>query len=154
MGRRDLVSSLVFIGLATIFMIGALRYGFGKFSRPGPGLMPFFASVIIIVLSGIIFVTSLLKKSEHFEKREKFFPNKEILTRLVVGVLALFGYGVALESLGFGLTTVLFMVLVLRLVGLAKNWRMILATSLLTTLVSYLLFVTLLKTQLPRGIFL
>lgn len=154
MGRRDLVSSLVFIGLAAIFMIGALRYGFGRFSRPGPGLMPFFASLMVIVLSGFIFFISLLKRKIKDAEREKFLPPREVTIRQIIGVLALFGYGIALESLGLTLTTALFMIIMLRFVGLKKNWVMILGTSFLITLISYLLFVTLLKSPLPKGIFL
>ena len=152
--NRNIVSSLVSIGLAAIFLVGSLKYGFGSLSRPGPGLLPFFASVIAIFLSGIIFFGSLSKRKESSEKGEKFLPDKGILIRQTVGVLSLFGYGVALEYLGFAFTTVLFMVVVLRFVGLKKNWAMILGTSLVTTLICYLLFVTLLKSQLPRGIFL
>lgn len=154
MGRRDLVSSLVFIGLAAIFMIGALRYGFGSFSRPGPGLMPFFASLMVIVLSGFIFFISLRKRKIKGAERERFLPPRGVTIRQMIGVLALFGYGIALESLGLTLTTALFMIIMLRFVGLKKNWVMILGTSFLTTLISYLLFVTLLKSALPKGIFL
>lgn len=153
MRNRDMVSSLVFIGLAAIFLVGSLKYGFGSFSRPGPGLLPFFASMIVISLSGIIFSISLLKRKKSSEKEEKFLPSKGILIRLIVCVLSLIGYGFALEYLGFFFTTVLFMVVVLRFVGLLKNWKMILGTSLLTAIVCYLLFVTLMDSQLPKGIF-
>lgn len=152
--NRDIVSSLVSIGLAVIFLLGSLNFGFGSLARPGPGLFPFSVSMIAIFLSGIIFFGSLSKRKEGSEKGEKFLPGKAVLIRQIVGVLSLFGYGVALEYLGFALTTILFMVVVLRFVGLKKNWAMILGTSLVTTLACYLLFVILLKSQLPRGIFL
>jgi putative tricarboxylic transport membrane protein len=152
--NRNMVSSLITIGLATIFLVGSLKYGFGRFSRPGPGLLPFFTSLIAIFLSGIIFFDSLSKRKENSEKGEKFLPDKGILIRQIVGVLSLFGYGVALEYLGFAFTTMLFMVVVLRFVGLKKNWAMILLISLVTTLTCYVLFVILLKSQLPSGIFL
>ncbi len=130
--NRDLVSSLVFSGLAVIFMVGALRYGFGSFSRPGPGLMPFFASIIVLVLSGIVFFISLSKRKERGGEKDQFLPDKGILIRQIVGVLSLFGYGIALEPLGFTLTTVLFMVVVLRFVGLKKNRKIfILATYII-----------------------
>lgn len=152
--NRNMVGSLVTIGLAVIFLVGSLKYGFGRFSRPGPGLLPFFASVIAIFLSAIIFFDSLSKRKESSENDEKFLPGKAILIRQIVGVLSLIGYGVALEYLGFALTTILFMVIVLRFVGLKKKWAMILGTSVATTIICYLLFVILLKSQLPRGFFL
>lgn len=152
--NRDMVSSLVSIGLAVIFFVGSLGYKFGSLSRPGPGLLPFFTSMTAIFLSGIIFFGSLSKRQESSEKGEKLLPGKGVLIRQIVGVLSLFGYGVALEYLGFAFTTILFMVVVLRFVGLKKNWAMILGTSLVTTLICYLLFVIILKSALPRGIFL
>ncbi len=154
MRNQELVSSLVSIGLAVIFMIGALKYGFGTFSRPGPGLLPFFASVFVMTLSGINVFISLAKKKGKGEIQKKFVPGKGILMRLMVGVLSLCGYGIALDYLGFFLTTVIFMIIILRFVSLKKNWAMIAGTSLLTALASYLLFVILLKTPLPTGIFL
>lgn len=154
MRNQELVSSLVSIGLAVIFMMGALKYGFGTFSRPGPGLLPFFASVFVMALSGMNVFISLAKKKENGEIKKKFLPGKGILIRLIVGVLSLCGYGIALDYLGFFLTTVVFMVIILRFVCLKNNWVMIVGTSLLTTLASYLLFVILLKTPLPQGIFL
>lgn len=148
MRDRDIISSALCIVVAILFCAGGLKYGLGSFSRPEPGLYPFILGLIFIGLSMALLFTSLKKKQDAI--RERFFPPREKAYRLVLSLVFLYAYGMAMDQLGYVVTTFFFLVGVLRFVGLQK-WKTVLTTSFLATLFSFLLFVTLLKSQLPKG---
>lgn len=150
MRNRDIVSSMICIIVALLFCGGALKYGLGSFSDPQPGLYPLILGLIFVVLSLALLFLSLKKRDDGI--KERFFPPRERATGLVLSLVFLYAYGIAIGYLGYALTTFFFMIGVLRFVGLQK-WRTVLTTSFLATLFSYLLFVTLLKSQFPRGPF-
>ena len=145
---RDIISSSLCIVVAILFCIGGLEYGLGSFSNPAPGLYPFILGLIFIALSMALLFPSLKKKQDTIKQR--FLPPREKAYRLALSLVFLYAYGMAMEPLGYVVTTFFFLVGVLRFVGLQKWWT-VLATSFLATLFSFLLFVTLLKSQLPKG---
>ncbi len=150
MRNRDIVSSILCVAVAMIFCGGALKYGLGSFSKPAPGLYPFVIGLIFIALSLVLLLSSLKRKRD--EVKAPFFPQQERAIRLVLSLILLYAYGVAIDHLGYVLTTLFFLIAVLKFVGL-QRWKTVLATSVLATLFSFLLFVTLLKSQLPKGPF-
>ena len=149
MRKRDIISGIIFIIIALLFCGGAARYGIGNFSNPQSGLYPLLLGLILIILSLVHLFSSLKKKDDGIKIR--FFPPWEKTSKLILALVFLYAYGMTIEFLGYVLTTSFFMIGVLRFVALQK-WRTVLTTSFLAVLLSYLVFVTLLKTQLPRGI--
>ncbi len=147
MKNRDLISGLFWIGFGAVFAIGGLQQGLVRQGIPGPGSLPFIVGLISIGLSLVVVVQALTKESIPLKK---FFPEKSSLRKLILALVSIVGYGLLLKSLGFMLTTFLFLVCVLALVGREK-WVTALSFSLLTAVLSYLLF-TALQVELPRGI--
>jgi putative tricarboxylic transport membrane protein len=146
MKTRDLISGIFWIGFGAVFTIGGLQQGLVRQGIPGPGSLPFVVGLILIGLSSVIFVQALFSSSS---LKTKFFPRDDSLSRLVLALLALFFYGFFLKPAGFVLTTFVFLVFVLRWIGREK-WISVLSFSLLTAVLSYLLF-TALQVELPRG---
>jgi putative tricarboxylic transport membrane protein len=145
--KRDLISGLFWMGFGAVFAIGGLKQGLIRQGIPGPGSLPFIVGLISIGLSFIVFVQAFTKKSA---AKEKFFPQQSSLPKLILALISLFIYGFLLKPIGFVLTTLVFLIFVLRLVGHEK-WITAVSFSLLTAVLSYLLF-TALQVQLPRGV--
>ena len=148
MRNRDTASGLFCVGLGIVFCIGAVGYGVGSPLKPGPGLYPLIIGIIFIVLA-LGLMGSSVKKGE--VKKESIFPRGVTLRMSAVSLMGLVGYGVFVDTLGYLLTTFLFMVIQLRFVG-SQKWVTVFTAAFLSTVLSYILFVSLLKSQFPTGI--
>jgi putative tricarboxylic transport membrane protein len=146
MKTRDLISGIFWIGFGAVFTIGGLQQGLVRQGIPGPGSLPFVVGLILIGLAVVIFVQALWSPSS---LKMKFFPRDDSFARLMMALLAIFIYGFFLKPAGFVLTTFVFLFFVLRWVGREK-WITVFSFSLLTAVLSYLLF-SALQVELPRG---
>ena len=151
MRNRDILSSLVWLGLGLLFMIASLREGLFRKGIPGPGFLPSITALALIVLPLMVFLPAVnRKKEERGKKIENIFPEKDSFKKVSLGLMALFLYGIALEYIGYIITTILFMVFTFRLMEREK-WKGPLLFAISTAVISYLLFVVLLEVQLPGG---
>ena len=151
MDKRDIGSSLFLLGSGIAISLYAARYGLGGTGAPGPGFMPFLTGTVLAILS-LWHLISVWRKGGRGDRRAgKFFAEKGGARKIFLLLFAAIGYAVVLESLGFVLSTFLFMVVVLRTVE-ARKPLWVLISSFLTAFFSYILFETLLKSQLPKGI--
>jgi putative tricarboxylic transport membrane protein len=150
MKNRDLVSSIVWMTLGGLFVVGALMEGLMRRGVPGPGFLPFFTGLALIFVSLFVFIPALRRKTKSADGG--LFPEPGSLRKLLSAVTALFAFGIALEYLGYLITTFLFMFFVARLME-PKGWRTTTLMALLTAILSYLLFMVLLEVQLPIGPF-
>jgi putative tricarboxylic transport membrane protein len=151
MKSRDAISSLICIITGILFCIGAVRYGFGSPRSIGPGFLPFIAGMGLIVMSSILLISANKNGSYLKNQVEKFIPEKSIVKKMLISIFALFAYGIVLESLGFIVTSVLFIILILKIVE-SQRLGMVFLATFLTTLLSYVIFVVLLQSQLPKGV--
>lgn len=146
MNKRDWISGIFWIGFGAVFVIGGLQQGLVRMGIPGPGSMPFIVGLILIGLSFIVLVQAFFSKSP---PEEKVFPQQSSLPKLILVLISLFIYGFLLKPIGFVLTTFIFLIFVLRLIG-HERWTAVVSFSLLTAVLSYLLF-TALQVELPKG---
>jgi len=153
MKTHDLVSSLFWIGFGAVFCAYALQYGLvGGPGIPGPGCLPFIVGIALIVMSLTIFIPAAAGlKKKGAPGRERFFPEKRSWRNLLIALTGLLGYGIFLESLGYLLTSFLFMVLVLRWIE-PQKWTTVIVFAALSAALTYALF-TGLKVELPAGFF-
>jgi putative tricarboxylic transport membrane protein len=148
MKNRDLVSSIVWIALGGVFLVASLQQGLMRKGVPGPGFLPFFSGIALIILALFVLIPAL---GQRFRATgDAFFPERDSMKKLVFAVVALFGFGLAMEYVGYLATTFLFMLLMARLIE-PKGWRLTALMASLTAVISYLLFVVLLEVQLPQG---
>jgi hypothetical protein len=102
--------------------------------------------LLIVLFSLIVLVQKPSTKSERKGKGEEF-NYRNILSCL----LALYGYALVFEWFGFIPSTFLLVVFFLKFVE-RKGWFLVITTSLLTSIVSYVFFEIWLRAALPKGI--
>src|SRR5262245_59936365 len=142
---RDLTSALFWLAIAIFFSIeGFTHLKLGTLDQPCPGFFPFWAGVLLGLLSLILLFNSL--------KRGDTLSLSEIKSwKLLVVTGALLAYLLLLETFGFVTITFLFLFLLLRMEY--KGWVFSAASALAGTVAAYTLFQLWLKTQLPAGPF-
>jgi hypothetical protein len=148
-GRREGILWMI-VGGVICALSG--RIGLGSFVEPGPGFVAFAAGVSLGVI-GLIMVLSrpsvkcLSNEDRGIDHSRWTFPK----FRLIYTILLLAAYGLVLQPLGYLLTTFLAMFGLFYDRGTNRFVPSFLA-SLLTVGMTYLVFETWLRVQLPRGI--
>jgi putative tricarboxylic transport membrane protein len=142
---KDLVSSLFWLAIAIFVSFeGFTKLKLGTLRQPGPGFFPFWGGLLLGALALILLARSL-------KSRERLAFGAIPWPALVVVLGALLCYLLFLETLGFLIVTVLFLV---ALFCLAKiGWVKQVAWSVIAASVAYALFKFWLKVQLPAGFF-
>lgn len=149
MKNRDLVSSVVWIVLGGLFVVGALQQGLMRKGIPGPGFLPFLSGVALIFASLFVLIPALRKQETTVNGA--FFPERDSFRKILLALVALVAFGVVMEYAGFFLTTFLFMLFVTRIME-PNGWRLVTVLAFLTAAMAYLLFVVLMEAQLPKGL--
>jgi len=150
--KFELTSSLVWMALGVLFVIGSIGLGPGKSDEPGPGFFPFVMAACLISFSSIHFVSSLIRGGQCSVAASKgFWPKSSGIKKILFTIILLVGFVLALNYVGFILNTFLFMLIMLRVVERQK-WRRVLLIGSLTTVISYSVFQLWLRSNLPVGI--
>jgi putative tricarboxylic transport membrane protein len=144
--RTYVVVNIFWLVLSTAVCVESWSLKVGGLHNPGPGFLPFYTAILLGLLA-LISLLQTLKESEG--------PASEIWGGIQFGKLAillgtLFLYVFLLDRLGFLLGTFLLLLVLFRIVE-PYGWKTILLSSLLTTGGTYLFFVILLESRLPRG---
>ena len=148
MEKRQKVTLIFWFLLSLFVCVESFRLGLGRFNAPGPGFLPFGASLAILLLSFLL----LLKERgrEFIGKAVPLFRGKRI--RNVILILAgVFAFPLLLGRLGFFLCTFLFIGFCLRMI-VPHRWKVVFGMSAGVTIACYLLFDAWLTIQLPKGI--
>ncbi len=153
MKEHDVISSVIWIIVSALFCWESLDLGLGNLTEPGAGFFPFLMALIFLFLSAGLFVVSLRKGGGfNFLEARKHWSDGNGFRRISLTVLFLGSYVVALNYLGFALTTFLFIFLLLRFVE-PQKWLTVFLGSFLTTAGSYAIFQIWLRAHLPVGFF-
>lgn len=151
MKKCELTSSLVWMSVGLFFCIGSIVLGLGRLHEPGPGFFPFIMSACLISFSLIHFMSSLSKVGQFsLAGGESFWPETDGIKRIVFTNVLLLMFVLALNYLGFVLTTLLFMFSLLKFVE-PQKWFTIFYVTGLSTGLSYFIFQVWLKSNLPTG---
>jgi putative tricarboxylic transport membrane protein len=128
------------------------RIGVGAFREPGPGFVPFASGLSLLVIGGIMTFSKTFSEtaSEVGHREDRPFLRLPKFS-LVHTVLALVGYGLVLDLLGYLISTFLLM-FALFYDRASNRFLPSVWASLLTVMSTYLIFETWLHVQLPRGI--
>jgi len=153
MHKRDLVSSVFFLGIAVLVIIGSFQYSTWDRYGPGPGLFPLFLGVVFLGLSLILFLNAVLIHLENkgpglTERRRQSLSDLRPVVKYLVSVLLFY---VLFEPLGYLLTIFLFMVFVLKMLA-GKSLKFSLFIAIPAALFVSLVFVNLLGVTFPEGI--
>jgi len=146
MKKYDLISSMFWMTVGGFFCVGGIRYGIGTLQEPGVGFFPFWMSVCLTLFSSLYLIHSLKRA-----KQPKIgWPERDGIRKILLTILLLAAFVIGFNYLGFVLTTVLFMILVLRLVE-PQRWIIVFTVTIVTTGLSYAIFKVWLQALLPVG---
>lgn len=139
---------LFFFGLATVLL--SLRMPIGTFRAAGTGLFPLCLGILLMGLSAVFLLGVRAKVKKGRESREGQ-PKEAGSTAQMVLFLGAMVLGTAFfNTLGYPLSSFLLLLALLRILRV-RSWRVTLALSFLTAIVSYFLFVQWLQIPLPKG---
>jgi putative tricarboxylic transport membrane protein len=152
MKKRDFLSSLFFLAVGLLFFIGAFSYSIWDRYGPGPGFFPLLLGILFSVLSFLLLIVSSLRKDHKSDEllhsdSLNFFAIHETVLYLCL----LFVFYFLFDRFGFLLTIFFFMIGTLILFS-KRSLKLCLSISVLTSLLTYFIFVRLLGVQLPGGI--
>ncbi|HSR10429.1 MAG TPA: tripartite tricarboxylate transporter TctB family protein [Thermodesulfobacteriota bacterium] len=150
---RDRWSSLVWLGIAVYICAVSLKLSIGNFHSPGPGFLSFFAGAIMGGLALLVhFQARRSSDRRGGEERKPIWAKPERGRKMCWTVAALLVYAVLMNSLGFLLSTFLFLTFLLKVIE-PQRWPVALGGSLIASVVFYSVFELGLQSQLPQGIF-
>lgn len=150
MKKSDLVSSSFWLVFSSLGTLESYRLGLGDFRSPGPGFLPFVASLVLGVLSLSLVVQAINRRGEEKEFQEAWFQ-KGNWEKIVYTLAALLLYVFLLEKLGFLLCTLLLVAFLLRVIERQRS-LVVMATAFFATIFTYILFQVWLNIQLPSGV--
>lgn len=135
-------------------LVCVLSYGLklGNWHSPGPGFLPFFAGLILVLLSGIVFLQGTINKIPQKppgKEAKRFFLFRN--WKVVSTSGALFAYAYFIDFVGFLLGTFLLFTFLLWGVERLKGWKALSFSSLFTAAI-YFIFQIWLKVQMPSGL--
>ena len=126
------VSLIFFIILSVAICIESYKLEIGTFSAAKAGTFPFFAGLIL----GILSVAQLL-----FD----FLPQK------VCHTIKILAYTLLMDKLGFFITTLFFIAFLLKVIE-SKSWLVVTLVAVSITLFTHLVFKVWLDVPLPKGV--
>ncbi len=144
------IAAIFFLIVGIFFALYARSVEIGTWHEPGPGFLPFWAGVILALMSIALFWGSYDKRASAV--RPSFFPKADSWKRVVATFVALIAYNLLLTFLGFSLTTFLFLFFLVKFI-FPQTWVRALLVSVLGSVIARLLFINFLETQLPKGFF-
>jgi hypothetical protein len=142
--KPDHKSGIFFLLLGLWVCYFSWKIGLGSPAKPGPGFMPFLAGLLLAFLSFLLVIRVLFSWTAPAWTTGIHWKN----TLWVLAIMA--AYGFLLEKIGFVLVTLAFVILLMKVIE-PQSWKRALLGGAVSSLASYLLFETFLKSQLPRS---
>jgi putative tricarboxylic transport membrane protein len=149
--KADRASSLFWLAVGLMAVYGSIKLGLGSLQQPGSGFLPFLAGSFICLMALIVFFQPFFNEKSVQPKIWDLWKGT-IWNRPLILCLLILAYILALEKIGFLLTTFIILGIMFKGAENLSLWK----TTLLSALASataFLLFDTLLKASLPKGIF-
>lgn len=141
--QRDFWSGLLFIVVGAAFAWGATEYSFGSSAKPGPGYFPFGLGVLLSVLGALVLFGALTIEARDGDPVGPFAWRPLLV---VVGSIVMFG--ALLPRLGLAVALPV-LIIVAALASDEFRWKDALISSVVLTLLSWVIFVWGLKLSLP-----
>lgn len=150
MKRFEVLGVCIWFLLGVGICTGAISLTLGSFSNPGPGLFPFMSGSALVLLSLILGVQVFRKKITS-DQATGVFENYAGAVRAGLVCIALLGYAISMEYLGFAISTALFLAFLLGPIG-TQRWHVVIGFSIVATAAMYAVFKIWLNLPLPSGL--
>ena len=145
----DQTSGLFWLLVSVAVFLESIRLGVGDLHNPGRGFLALGASGILGILALILFLRTSLQKTGG--ERESLFAGK-MWRRILFVLVVLWLYAWAMPTVGYLISTFILMSLLFWVLEKKKpGW--VLASSVLSTLLTYVVFSKWLNCQFPDGLF-
>jgi len=141
----DRVSSFVLVLFALLAVNEARKLRPGTLTNPGPGFVPVCLAVALALVALLLLWRALREPATPAppaEPGERWKP--------VASLIALAAYTFALEPLGFVLATAALLFFFFRVLD-GQRWWVALASAVVVSVLSYLIFAHALHVRLPEG---
>jgi len=143
------VCYLIFLITGILYCIGGLFLPMGTIEAPKGGLFPLIVGVFIVAIS-LFLLFRPLKKGQESQEQIETFPKGADRNRVLAVFVSLLIFTLCLKPLGYLISIVGLMAVIVRLLGL-RGWVKIALAAALTGFLSYYLFAVILEVPLPRG---
>ena len=145
----DQISSGFWLLISLAVFVESIRLGIGTLHNPGRGFLTFGASGILGMLSLVLFVQASTRKED--VQREPLFA-EALWERIVFVLIALGLYSIFMPILGYLISTFILMTFLFWVLEKKKiGW--VFVSSVLSTVLTYLVFSKWLNCQFPDGFF-
>jgi putative tricarboxylic transport membrane protein len=142
---RDRAAALVLLLFAVGGTLEASRLTIGDPGHPGPGFFPLCLALALVVVALALLLQPARMPPAPAAATEGLRPS-----RAALALLAALAYALALESIGFVVTTVAFLLFLLKVIE-ARGWPASLVIALSAAIVCHVVFKVWLAVQLPAG---
>jgi putative tricarboxylic transport membrane protein len=150
--KIDQISGSIILGIAVFYLSKTAKLAIWKGKTLGPGFFPLLLGIALVALTLLLLIKATLAARDRFlSPAERFFPSRSGLLKLLYLIGALVAYVLALQPLGYLLSTLLFL-FALFLAWDPKRPGLAVAVAVGTVLCSYVFFDLLLQVQLPKGL--
>jgi putative tricarboxylic transport membrane protein len=143
------VCYLIFLVIGILYLIGSLLLPIGTSATPKGGLFPLIVAVFLVAMS-IALIAGFLKGTGGSVESIEAFPKGKDRNRVLAVASALILYTLLLKPIGYLVSTVGLMGVIVHLLGL-RGWVKVALAAILTGALSYYLFAFILEVPLPRG---
>lgn len=147
----EIIINAIMVIISTVYLIGSFNFAFGSVYLPKLGFMPRIIGVLAVLISGFILIESI-RKYRLGNQDTSFKVLTGSYKKLVVIIGAIILFVTLFRPLGYAVSSFIFLMLMMTLTKVGKNWKKILL-SVLLSVVPYLMFKILLQVNLPQGIF-
>jgi putative tricarboxylic transport membrane protein len=152
MKTQDLIGSFLWLLTGSYVTIHAYGMGLGNLHSPGAGFIFFLAALLLVILSVVDLIGTFRRTPEATVGKEESHVWSGVRWKkllMLLGGIAVYVY--VFNFLGFATSTFLLMVLLFKGVE-PTRWSIAVASSMLTTVFSYLIFKMWLGVSFPTGI--
>jgi putative tricarboxylic transport membrane protein len=151
MRTADLITAAALMLLGGLVVYDTTRLGIGWGAEgPQSGFFPFWLAALMTVLSAVIFLQSLLRRSEKpFVLRERLWPVLKVALPLT-GFIILMDPPGPWSGLGLYVAAGLYLGFYMRWVG-RHDWRAVVALSIAVPVITFLIFETWFLVAMPKG---
>lgn len=153
-GANDFLSGLFFLLVGLLLVFLSIRHPIWTKYGPGEGFFPLAVGILIIGTS-LILMAGQFRLFTHEVRKGRITGQQEKkateLFRVCSYIILIVLYGLFIESIGFLIGTVLFVILILRVVE-RQRLKTAVFFTLVVTITSYVLFVYFLGVRLPQGL--
>jgi putative tricarboxylic transport membrane protein len=151
MRTADLITAALLMLLGGLVIYDSMRLGVGWGAEgPQSGFFPFWLALLLTVLCAVIFLQSLLRRSEQpFVSRERFWPVLKVALPLA-GFIFLMDPPGPWSGLGLYVAAGLYLGFYMRWVG-RHDWRAVVALAIAVPVITFFIFETWFLVAMPKG---